>query len=453
MRNSSPPTATGRLARDICRLELDQLDPLIISTLKTCLLYGLTMAAAGAQHTHEAEPLERLFGQSGTAQALLSGHSFQAMDAAFLNAQLMCARGQNDTFSEAFSHPGCVIIPALLAVAQDYGSSGKELLVAMTAGYETLARCAVDTAPAAVARHFRASPVFGVIAVAAATCRLLRLDAERTAHALGLATQFAGGTMQCWTEGTPEWRIQIGQTSRAGVFSALLAMSGQKAASQSLEGPQGFYAAFCGTARAPKEQWLWHTPKVVFKPMPGCLINQPAVYLLMQIQRIHAIRSSDIARVKVELSPRNAGYPGIANYGPFDTPAGAIMSCPFMIEVMLRQGAIQTADFRTGHDNPDINASSRRVHVSSSPEVTDWGCRLTLETHDGRTLTQQMQDLETFCFSWAECDALLEQVAKEWPLENAAKRYQQLRKQVSHLEGAATVNPLIAPLVASSAPT
>lgn len=442
-------TSTEKLAEQITTLRYEDLDAAVADKLKTCLLYGLSMAAAGTTRIDAAEPLESVFASTGKAQTLISGKLCSAPDAVFLNAHLMCARGQNDTFSKAFAHPGCVIIPAILAVAQECGASGQEVLTAMAAGYETLARCSVDIAPAVVERQFRASSVFGVLGVAAATSKLLGLNQDQTAHAIGLATQFAGGTMQCWTEGTPEWRIQIAHCSRSGVLAALLAKSGQTAARESLEGAQGFYSAFSGTNFTPKEEWLWETPNVVFKPMPGCLINQPATYLLMKLQRRHALKSSDVRRVQVALSRRNAAYPGIASYGPFPTATGAIMSCPFMVETMLRNGMIKATDFHSEYAASPIHASSRRVTVTESDELSDWGCRLVVELQDGTVLTDEMLDLTQFCFDWEECNQLLLHVAEEWPLENAANRFQELSSSIAQFEGAPSVQELMKALTAS----
>lgn len=442
-------TLTENLAHQITALAYGDIPSEVVEKLKTCLLYGLSMAAGGANGENTETGLQNVLASPGSARVLLSAESRAPADAAFLNAHLMCARGQNDTFAAAFAHPGCVVIPAVLALAQERRVAGAEVLAALAVGYETLARCASDIAPAAVARHFRASSVFGAIAAAAAASRVIGLNAAQTAHALGLATQFASGTMQCWAEGTPEWRIQIGQTSRSGVFAALLAESGQTAAGRALEGADGFYAAFCGTAFEMPDHWLWATPSVVFKPLPGCLINQPPVYLLMSLMREYGFEGQAVLHVRVELSERNAAYPGIVNYGPFATSAGAIMSCPFMIEILLRSGHITLGDFAEHYGLSPVHAASKRIQVVAASEVVDWGCRLTVTLADGRTLSDEMRDMSRFAFAWDECSRILEHTTREWPMAGATERYRTLSTQVRRLETATRVDHLLEALTMS----
>lgn len=442
-------TYTEILARQIVTLAYDDIPAPVIDKLQTCLLYGLSMAAAGGGAATETA-LAGVLSAPGAAGVLVSAHRRSAPDAAFLNAHLMCARGQNDTFAQAFAHPGCVVIPAVMALAQERQLSGKAVLTALAAGYETLARCAIDAAPAAVERRFRASSVFGGLAVAAAASRVLGLDAKRTAHALGLVTQFASGTMQCWAEGTPEWRVQIGHTSRSGVLAALLAEAGQTAASRALEGDSGFYAAFCGAPFILPADWLWATPEVVFKPLPGCLINQPPVYLLMSLMRDHEFSGANVRSVRVELSARNAAYPGVANYGPFPASAGAIMSCPFMIETLLRTGHLGMDDFLSDYGPSPTHAASRRVQVEAAPAIHDWGCKLIVVLDDGRILTDEMHDMSRFSFGWDECARILQSTTREWSLPEATRRYEQLADQIKDLHTAAGVAPLMETLMTTS---
>ncbi len=433
------------LAQRAATIQCATLPDAVRQKIKASLLYTLVMALTG----HDARDsfwsgLLRVHAQVPEATLLVEGRSCAMADAAFLNAALACVRGQNDTFTDAVAHPGCVAVPAVLAVAQHRGATGAQVLEALAAGYETMAALAAPVSSAVVARGFRATSVFGVFASTAAVARLLQLDVQRTAQALAIATQQAAGTMQCWEEGTPEWRIQVGQASRAGVFAALAAAEGCTAATQALEGRSGFYRCFAGQVPESLDVSTWHSERLVFKPYPGCLINQGPVHLLRGIVQRHALAHRDILRVEVRLSPQNAQYPGVDSYGPFADRVGAVMSAPFMLETVLRQDTIRHRDFDDHHGLGPLHAASHRVTVQADAALPTWGCRVLVHTAGGRVLEDAQDDQSCFAFGWDEVTQLLEGVVEEWPFPDGARRHAALRDAIHDLERQPGVHGLLA---------
>jgi 2-methylcitrate dehydratase PrpD len=442
------PSHTEILGAHIAALNYDDIPPAIQQKLKTCLLYGLVMAVTASG----IDTLERAAlaanDAPGDANTLVSGYRRSAADASYVNALRMCSRGQNDTFSDIYAHPGCITIPVVLALAQQQRASGQLALTAMAAAYETLHAVASGYAPSVLKRGLRATSAFGIYASTAAAARMMSLDAAQTAHALGLATQHSAGTMQCWTEGSPEWRIQVANAARAGITCATLARNGYTSARYALEGDSGFYRAFVGMQPsppplAPPAPWTWHTQEVVFKPLPGCLINQAPLFLLLSMQREHGFTANDVASMTVALSERNATYPGIAHHGPFDTPTGAIMSGPFMLAVGLRDGTLRTPDFDAMHGPDDIHALSQRITVTGDPTIPDWGAALTVHLTAGQSLSASLSELSRFAFSWEETDRQLSTLAPEWPWRDAPARYIHLKSAIQSLHQAPSVNALM----------
>ncbi|OWT56170.1 MmgE/PrpD family protein [Candidimonas nitroreducens] len=427
-------------------LQFEDIPEQVLAKLKTCMLYGMVMAAsAGARDELETAVLCSN-AAPGPARTLVSNLERSAADAAYINAFRMCSRGQNDTYSEAYAHPGCIIIPVVLALAQQQSATGKQVLTAMAAGYEVLAMVAAGHADAVVGRRFRATSVFGVFASAAAAARMLDLDAAQTANALGLATQHSAGTMQCWLEGTPEWRIQVANAARAGVICAELAKRGYPAARHSFEGSSGFFRTFAGSEAANEPTWAWRTPQVIFKPLPGCLINQAPLYLLLGLQRKHAFGAADVDRVEVWLAERNAAYPGIDRHGPFETPTGAIMSCPFMMAVGLRNRTLRIQDFGTLYGAGEIHTLAERVSVAGLQGLPDWGARVRVSLQSGTAYEDEITELSRFAFDWQEADAILSGMADEWPWQDGAARYEQLKHCVRELDKAPTIEALVSVL-------
>lgn len=434
---------TEVLGEQIAGLQFEAIPEAVRARLKTCLLYGMVMAATAGPRDSLETAVRLANDAPGPAQVLASDLCRSAADAAYINAFRMCARGQNDTYAHAYAHPGCIVIPVVLALAQHRNADGKQLLTAMAAGYEALAAIAADQAGAVVGRRFRATSVFGVFASTAAAARLMGLDAAQCAHALSLATQYSAGTMQCWAEGTPEWRLQVGNAARAGIACATLAGYGFPGARHALEGDSGFYQAFAGRAATGAPRWSWQASSVIFKPLPGCLINQAPLYLLLALQRRHGFEARQVERIDVWLSERNAAYPGIDRHGPFQAATGAVMSCPFMLAVGLRDRTLRMPDFEALHGPGDIHALSRRVHVQPSAALPDWGARLRVRLDDGATYDDEMTELSRFGFDWTETDTLLSAMADEWPWPDGAQRYQRLRRCVDGLEQARDIQELV----------
>lgn len=444
------PSHTEILGENIAALELCSVPPAIAERLKTCLLYGLVMAVTAP----DIECLERAASAAhdapGNTHTLVAGKRRAAADAAYVNALRMCSRGQNDTYSDIYAHPGCIVIPVVLALAQQNGASGRQALAAIAAGYETLYAVAAGSAASLLERGLRATSMFGVFAAVAAATRMMDLDAAQTAHALGLATQHSAGTMQCWVEGTPEWRIQVANAARSGIVCATLARCGYTSARHALEGPSGFYRAFAGVDAMAIPTWAWRSQEVVFKPLPGCLINQAPLFLLLAMRRQHGFGPQDVRAVTVTLSQRNADYPGISRHGPFESATGAVMSGPFMLAVGLRAGTLRMRDFGDLHGPGNIHDLSRRITVTGAADLPDWGARLDVHLHDGAMLTDQITELSRFAFGWDETDAQLSLLAQEWPWPDGEARYRALKASVQRLEELPSVDAIFECVVEAS---
>ena len=183
-------------------------------------------------------------GGDGSAHRMLDGMRTAPGAAAFANAVLLHARIQED--AHPAGHVGVVVIPAALAAAEHTGADGEALLAGIVAGYETALRIGRGHAAAASRRGFRTTPLYGVIGAAAAAARLHGLPPERTADALSLAANHAGGLREFAVAGTDEYVLQAGSAARSGLTSAWCAAEGMRGAPTILEGPAGFLRAFGG---------------------------------------------------------------------------------------------------------------------------------------------------------------------------------------------------------------
>ena len=115
------------------------------------------------------------------------------MNAALVNGTASHALDFDDVNMAILGHPTVAVLPGLLALAEETGATQREILVAFVAGYDVACRTGALMSPSHYGHGFHATATVGSIGAAAACARLLRLDAEATATAYGIAATMASG--------------------------------------------------------------------------------------------------------------------------------------------------------------------------------------------------------------------------------------------------------------------
>src|SRR5262249_58116774 len=125
----------------------------------------------------------------GSPQASIIGHTLRlpAASAALVNGAAAHALDYDDVNMAMPGHPSVAIWPGLLVLAELKGGSGREVITAFVAGYETACRIGAALQPGHYHLGFHATATVGCLGAAAACARLLGLDTTATAMALGIA--------------------------------------------------------------------------------------------------------------------------------------------------------------------------------------------------------------------------------------------------------------------------
>ena len=133
----------------------------------------------------------------GGATVLSTGTRQRALAAAFANATAANGTDLDDVGRYTWGHPGAMVVPTALAVAEERGASGREFLAAVALGYEVAfrsGRCLNFGAGAPTvnaAREFRACGAWGAASCAAIAAHLMHLSPGQIVHALGIAEYHA----------------------------------------------------------------------------------------------------------------------------------------------------------------------------------------------------------------------------------------------------------------------
>src|SRR5437870_9215214 len=231
---------TRTLAGQASAVTYDALPEPVRALARQCLLdyYGVALAGAGDELVRIL--LDEMAEEGGAGQAGVIGHATRlpVLAAALVNGAVGHALDYDDVNLAMPGHPSVAILPGLLALAEQRRSSGREVIAAFVAGYETACRIGSALRPGHYDRGFHATGTVGCLGAAAACARLLGLDAEQTARAIGIAgTQAAGLKSQFGTMCKP---FHAGKATQNGLLAARLAARGFSSRPDLIECEQGF---------------------------------------------------------------------------------------------------------------------------------------------------------------------------------------------------------------------
>src|SRR5262245_12698747 len=221
-------------------LRYDELPAPVRELTRQCVLDYLGVALAGAEDPLVGILLDEMTEAGGSPQAGVIGHSARlpALSAALVNGAAAHALDYDDVHMAMPGHPSVAVLPGLLALAELKGSSGRDVINAFVAGYESACRIGAALQPGHYSLGFHATTPVGCFGSTAACARLLGLGAGTAAMAMGIAgTQAAGLKSQFGTMCKP---FHAGKAAQSGLLAARLAARGFSSRTDIVECVQGF---------------------------------------------------------------------------------------------------------------------------------------------------------------------------------------------------------------------
>jgi 2-methylcitrate dehydratase PrpD len=270
------------------------------------------------------------------------------------------------------NHVSALLVPAVIAEAERCGASGHDMLAAYLAGFEVWGAVFKREPDHLHSKGWHPTGVFGPLGVAAALCRLRRLDAEQCRSAIGLAAASGGGVMDNF--GTHDKPWQGGRAAEAGVVSVELAARGLRAGPDALDGSGGLLAALSPSGRVNRDSpadtlgrdWLAAGPSLNIKPHPTVGASQRGIDAAIQLHRDHAPDPEAIHRVTVRVSEKHAAVMRLHRPA---TAAEARFSLEFGVAAGLLLGRVGLAELDDGFVNsPRVQALLRKVEIVTGPD-------------------------------------------------------------------------------------
>ena len=366
--------ATAALVDFVAALSYDALDAEVHHYARRHLLdtVGAMIAGAGGDVATRAEAA--LAAVRGGGGIPVPGRVRRAdlLDAAFLGGTAAHGIELDDGYRQGSVHPGCAVVPAVLAAGYHMEASGKAVIEAVIAGYETVVAIARACHPDLRQRGFHPTGACAVFGAAAAVAKLRGLPAPRIADAIGIAASSAAGLFAFVNGGADIKRLHAGHASREGLQAVLLAEQGVQGPPGVIEARDGFMQAFAfGPVDRARPVAL--PPAVPFgitdcyiKPYACCRHLQPAVEALIGLCRDEEIALDEVTRIDVDTYRIAVEH---AHTG-WDEFASAQLSFPYLIGLALRFRAIRLEYFgEEMRKNPMFGEIARKLHVTATPEV------------------------------------------------------------------------------------
>ena len=296
---------THVLASKAAGLDYVNLPPPARELVRQCVLDYLGVAVAGASDGLVRLLLDEMNEAGGAPKASVIGHELRlpALSAALVNGAAAHALDYDDVNMAMPGHPSVAILPALLALAELRHSSGHAVATAFVAGYETTCRIGAALQPGHYNLGFHSTGTIGSFGAAAACARLLGLDAETTAIALGIAgTQAAGLKSQFGTMCKP---FHAGKAAQCGLLAARLAARGFSSRTDIVECVQGFALThgpdFAPAAALAEPEGGLHLFANLFKYHAACYLTHAPIECARRLREDHRLEPDAIAGITLRL--------------------------------------------------------------------------------------------------------------------------------------------------------
>jgi 2-methylcitrate dehydratase PrpD len=332
--------------------------------------------------------------QGGVAEAtiLTTDIRTSAVNAALVNGMLAHADETDDFEPVTKAHPGSAVVPTALAMAEREGRSGKELLSAVTLGYDLCCRFLLALGPDLVrASHRSAEGTSSTLGSVGAAASLVRLDEKGMRYALSYAAQQVSG-LWSWVRDAEHVEKAFdfsGMGARNGVTAAIMAQMGFTGVWDVFDGEHNALAAL---SAAPKPEEMvaglgsrYFVTETAIKPFSVGYPIQAPLDAFLTLHREHGLTVNNVERIVVRLPEDGAR---IVNDRSMPD-----VNCQHIIAVALVDG---TVSFEDSHSyermkDPKVRAAKERVQLIADPKLMDPAAprsgRVEVTLRDGRSVS------------------------------------------------------------------
>lgn len=368
-------STTMKLAEFVSGIKYDHIPQKSIEAVRNTLLDSIGCALFGSGRETSRIINSFIKEQGGKQEATLWANNFKGpvLNVVMGNGSMVHSFDFDD-YHNAKLHPGAVVVPTALAIAEKENLGGEELLAALVAGYEVMIRISLGTNPnSSRMRGWHLTGTCGTFGAAAAAGKLYNLDEKKIAMALGMAGTQSSGLWAFTADGSDSKRFHPGKAASSGILGAYLVQKGYKGPTKILEAEDG---GFC---KATSDDFsleritqnlgkIYETEGVVIKPYACCASSHSSIDAALDLVKKNNIKPMDIEKIIVlnsSVVKQQCGF----EYKPVSS-LQAQMSLQYIIAVSIIDGKALVDQFSESRiADPAILELAKKVSTEVDPEI------------------------------------------------------------------------------------
>jgi 2-methylcitrate dehydratase PrpD len=397
-------TLLQRLSAKVAAFGPADITPHAVHLARTAIIDTLGVTLAGA-----VEPAAALLRETpgiappgSPCTVFGTGLKTSALDATFLNGVASHALDYDDFSEPMGGHQSVPLVAPLMAVAEERGHSGAQLIEAYLVGIETEIRVARAVNFVHYDKGWHPTATVGIFGSVAAVGHLIGLPEAKMTTAFGIAASLASGLKANF--GTMVKPLHIGQSARNGLLAVMLAERGYDANPAALEHPQGYLNVFNGPGQYDAERLFadWAAPLEILSPsmglkqFPCCGSTHPAIAAMLALREEEGIRATDVAKIDVMPHGRRLRH---TNTPTPQTPLQAKFSVQYVVVRALLDGAVRLGHFEDDAPlQPEIRALLAKTTATAHPDMADdaahqFSAEVRVTLDDGRVVSRRIDNL------------------------------------------------------------
>jgi len=368
-----PDDYSLQLCESVAAWRYADLPAAVVHQLKLFLLDTLGVIGGAARAPGISELNGRLskWEHTGSATGLIGKRRYSPPTAALANGAAAHALDFDDQHDPARVHTNCVVLPTLLATAQDAQPiNGKDFLLSYAISAELHARLGLACYNS-IGKGWHPTMVFGTVAASLGAASLLKLKPGGMRDALGMAFHQASGSAQSMRDGVISKRLGPGFAARAAVLGAFLAADGLSGTRRPLEGNAGLFALY---ERGEVKTDLitaglgqhWRIAEYSFKPYPCCRCNHTAIGLAIRLHQ-QGVNAHDIK--KVEIGMGNVNWMTVG--APYDVQLNSVVHAQFNVAYSFARALIDGKIDLRSYERRAIGDSAVEALAAKTTVVDD----------------------------------------------------------------------------------
>jgi len=350
--------------------------PVAVTGMCDAVLMDVAGLCVAARRSDYVQAALRATGESGACTLIGHAGGFNVATAALCNGTAAHGEDYDDTFEGGPVHAGAVIIPAVLAAAEQHGLAGGDVARGVAVGCEVMCRLCLVAPKRVHKAGFHPTAVFGALGAAAGVSSALQFGETQWFNALGIAGSMASGIIEYLAEGAWTKRMHPGWAAQAGYRAARMAQAGFTGPRTLFDGEHGFFHAFANSdgcdfgamLDGAAEEWL--SSAIAFKPYACGTMAHPYIDCARKLVA-EGVAPGDVTSIECKTAEgivHRLWEPLAAKQNPPNGYA-AKFSIPYAIAVGMLRGDAGLIDYEESvvHD-PAVRALAGKVRYVVDPD-------------------------------------------------------------------------------------